>query len=60
MALTTNGVIRWYTGISAGLSTTGLNQTTEARLAEVVRRINSPQMRMQPARARAITTVAHQ
>jgi len=49
LALTTDGVIRWYTGISAGLSTTGLDQTTEARLEEVVRRINSPQMRIQPA-----------
>lgn len=49
LALTTDGVVRWYTGISAGLSTTGLNQATEARLEEVVRRINSPQIRIQPA-----------
>jgi hypothetical protein len=49
LSLTTDGVVRWYTGISAGLSTTGLNQATSARLDEVVRRINSPQMRIQPA-----------
>jgi hypothetical protein len=49
LTLTTDGVVRWYTGISAGLSTTGLNQGTTARLDEVVRRINSAQTRMQPA-----------
>jgi hypothetical protein len=49
LPLTTHGVMRWYTGISAGLSTTGLDQAATARLDEVVRRINSPQMRIQPA-----------
>src|SRR5204863_6467526 len=47
--LTTDGVVRWYTAISAGLSTTGLDQAATARMEEVVRRINSPQLRMQPA-----------
>src|SRR5258706_1598868 len=49
LPLTADGVMRWYTGISSGLSTTGLNQAATARLDEVVRRINSPQMRIQPA-----------
>jgi hypothetical protein len=42
-------VIRWYVGVSAGLSTTGLDQPTAARVDDVVRRINSPQMRLQAA-----------
>ncbi len=48
-ALDTDTVIRWYTGISAGLSTTGLDGPTSVRLDEAVRRINSPQLRMQAA-----------
>lgn len=49
LTLTADGVLRWYVGISAGLSTTRLDQATEARLEEVVRRVNSPQLRLQPA-----------
>jgi hypothetical protein len=49
LPLTTDGVIRWYVGVSAGLSTTALDQATATRLEEVVRRINSPQLRLQPA-----------
>jgi hypothetical protein len=49
LPLTTDGVVRWYTGISAGLSTTSLDQATEVRIDDVVRRINSPQLRMQAA-----------
>jgi hypothetical protein len=49
LPLTTDGVIRWYVAVSAGLSTTGLDQATTTRLEEVVRRINSPQLRLQPA-----------
>jgi hypothetical protein len=45
-ALTTGGVIRWYTTISAGLCTTSLDHSTTARLEEQVRRINSPQLRV--------------
>jgi hypothetical protein len=44
--LTPDDVVRWYTAVSAGLSTTGLGEATVGRLDEVVRRINSPQMRM--------------
>ena len=46
VALTTDRVIRWYTTISAGLSTTSLDHSTTARLAEQVRRVNSPQLRV--------------
>jgi hypothetical protein len=49
LPLRCEGVVRWYTGISAGLSTTGLDQAAAARLADVVRRINSPQMRIRAA-----------
>jgi hypothetical protein len=49
LPLRSEGVVRWYTGISAGLSTTGLEQATEVRLGDVVRRINSPQMRIRAA-----------
>lgn len=47
--LTSDGVIRWYTAISAGLSTTALDQAALARIDDVVRRINSPQLRLQAA-----------
>jgi hypothetical protein len=49
LTLTSDGVLRWYVAISAGLSTTSPDQATEARLEEVVRRVNSPQLRLQPA-----------
>jgi len=49
LPLRTEGVVRWYTGISGGLSTTGLDHAAEGRLADVVRRINSPQMRIRAA-----------
>lgn len=49
LPLTTDGVIRWYTGISAGLSTTALDQATLVRVEDVVRRINTPQLRLQAA-----------
>ena len=44
--LTTGVVIRWYTTISAGLSTAGLNATATGRLDEQIGRINSPQLRL--------------
>jgi hypothetical protein len=47
--LSADDVLRWYVAISAGLSTTGLDGPTAARVDEVVRRINSPQMRLQAA-----------
>jgi hypothetical protein len=42
-------VVRWYTSIACGLSTTRLDEPTTARLEAVVRRINSPQLRLKPA-----------
>jgi hypothetical protein len=53
--LTSQTVIRWYTSISCGLSLAALDETNMARLDNVVRRINSPQFRLQPA----ITEIAH-
>jgi hypothetical protein len=47
--LNTSSVIRWYTSISGGLSLAGLDESTMARLDNVVHRINSPQFRLQPA-----------
>lgn len=47
--LTSDGVIRWYTAISAGLSTTALDQAALLRIDDAVRRINSPQLRPQAA-----------
>jgi hypothetical protein len=46
LPLTGDGVLRWYVAMSAGLSTTGLDQATAARLDEVVRRVNAPQLRV--------------
>jgi len=42
-------VVRWYTVIGGGLSTTSLAEPEMERIERVVRRINSPQMRLQPA-----------
>jgi hypothetical protein len=47
--LTSQSVVRWYTSISCGLSLAALDKTNMARLDNVVRRINSPQFRLQPA-----------
>jgi hypothetical protein len=47
--LRTDGVLRWYTGISGGLSTTALDRAAAARLGDVVQRINSPQLRLRAA-----------
>jgi hypothetical protein len=48
-SLSTDDVVRWYTTISAGLSTTRLDLSATARVGEVVQRINSPQLRMRAA-----------
>jgi hypothetical protein len=48
-ALKPGDVVRWYTSIACGLSTTALDEPTTARLEAVVRRINSPQLRLKPA-----------
>ena len=42
-------VIRWYTSISCGLCNANLDDGTMTRLDSIVRRINSPQLRLQPA-----------
>lgn len=47
--LRTTAVVRWYTSISNGLSTACLNDSTMSRLNGIVRQVNSPQLRLQPA-----------
>jgi hypothetical protein len=42
-------VIRWYTTIGSGLITAALPDAMIDRLDQAVRRINSPQLRLQPA-----------
>lgn len=42
-------VIRWYTSVACGLSTTRLDEPTAARLDGVVRQINSPHLGLRPA-----------
>ena len=49
LPLSTDGVIRWYAAIGAGLSTTSLSHAATGRLDETVRRINSPQLRLAAA-----------
>jgi len=48
-SLTARMVVRWYTSISSGLSTAALDDNTIDRLESLVRRINSPQLRLQAA-----------
>jgi hypothetical protein len=47
--LKSSAVIRWYTSISSGLSMTALSDERMIRLDHIIRRINSPQLRLQPA-----------
>jgi hypothetical protein len=47
--LTPQAVVRWYTSVADGLSVAAITPAAADRLAGVVRRINSPQMRLQPA-----------
>jgi len=47
--LKTAAVVRWYTLIASGLSITSLDEPTMSRLDQLVRRINSPHLRLQPA-----------
>jgi hypothetical protein len=42
-------IVRWYTSISSGLSTASLTPAGMQRVEAAVHRINSPQMRLQPA-----------
>jgi hypothetical protein len=48
-SLKTAAVVRWYTLIASGLSITALDEPTMSRLDQLVRRINSPHLRLQPA-----------
>jgi hypothetical protein len=58
-SLTSQTVIRWYTSISCGLSLASLDETNMTRLDNVVRRINSPQVRLQPAITEIARVHAH-
>jgi hypothetical protein len=42
-------VVRWYTSVSCGLSSSRLDGPSAARLEQVVRQINSPHLRLRPA-----------
>ena len=53
--LTSQTVLRWYTSISCGLSLASLDESHMLRLDNIVRRINSPRYRLQPA----LTEIAH-
>jgi len=54
--LRAGSVVRWYTSISAGLAPTDLHDGSLLRLDQIVRRINSPQLRLQPAVQEIATT----
>lgn len=47
--LKVESVVRWYTSLSCGLSTAGIDGARLGRLERHLRRINSPQMRLEPA-----------
>jgi hypothetical protein len=47
--LKTAAVIRWYTSIAGGLSITEIGSDKIRRLEHIVRRINSPHLRLRPA-----------
>ena len=47
--LTPGDVIRWYTTVSAGLSTNALNPAAATRLDDLIRRLNAPHPRVQGA-----------
>lgn len=49
MPLKTAAVLRWYTSVACGLSTSSLVADKMIRLDQIVGRINSPQLRLQPA-----------
>jgi len=54
-AIHVSDVIRWYTSISCGLSTSTLSDAAVLRLTELVRRAGSPQFRLRPA----VQEIAH-
>jgi hypothetical protein len=47
--LSVNSVVRWYTSIACGLSIERLDEPMSARLGEIIRQINSPHLRLEPA-----------
>ena len=47
--LSAGDVVRWYAAVSSGLNTAGPADANGERLAAVVRRVNSPHRRLQPA-----------
>lgn len=49
LALKSAAVVRWYTSISSGLSMPSLSADKMTRIEQIVGRINSPQLRLQPA-----------
>jgi hypothetical protein len=58
-ALKPNDVVRWYTSVACGLSTTSLDEAAAARLDGVVRQVNSPHLRLCPA-VQGIARLHHQ
>jgi hypothetical protein len=53
ISLSVDSVIRWYTSIACGLSIERLDEPMSARLAEIIRQINSPHLRL----ARAVQSI---
>jgi hypothetical protein len=58
-ALKLNDVVRWYTSVACGLSTTRLDAAAAARLDGVVQQVNSPHLRLAPA-VQGIARLHHQ
>lgn len=52
-------VVRWYTSVASGLSTTRLDDAAATRLDGVVRQVNSPHLRLAPA-VQSIARLHHQ
>jgi hypothetical protein len=52
-------VVRWYTSVACGLSTTRLDEAAASRLDGVVRQLNSPHLRLAPA-VQSISRLHHQ
>ena len=52
-------VVRWYTSVACGLSTTRLDDAAAVRLDGVVRQLNSPHLRLAPA-VQSIARLHHQ
>jgi hypothetical protein len=48
-AIKAREIVRWYTSIASGLSTTRLDEPSMRRIDEIARQINSPHLRLCPA-----------